>query len=134
MSTDAEMKNSYIDALRDAQNELAGMNNRRRALQATIEGLKRLLTEEEQFSLGADVTESSEENGASRPTIPPGFFKGKRATQAYRDFVGLWGADHPMPEIRDALIAGGIEAKSESALLQQLHSVKRRERKYSEMI
>ena len=67
-------------------------------------------------------------NGSKRPAVPPNFFKGKKPTQAYRDFVDLWGDDYPIPTIRDALLEGGFEVKSPKTLLTTLHTVARRER------
>lgn len=125
VTTDAEMKNNYLAALRDAEKELAGIDSRRSALQATIASLSRLVDADKQLEMGIQ----SETNESIPPKIPPDFFKGKKPTQAYRDFVRLWGENHSVPEIRDALFEGGIEAKSKNWLLAALHSVVAREKK-----
>ena len=126
MKTDTEMKNSYLAALREAQRELAGIDGRRRALQATIAGLSSLIQEDDQLSLGGDVVAHS--NGSEAPAIPPNLFKGKQITQAYREFVLLHGEGYRVPQVRDALLAGGVETKVGGNLLAALHSVVRRER------
>ena len=123
---DAEMKGSYLLALKDARRELARIDGRRRRLLATIEGLKGLVQEAEQLELHSDV--GVDTNRSKRPAVPPDFFKGKKPTQAYRDFVDLWGDDHPIPTIRDALLEGGFEVKSPKTILATLHTVARRER------
>lgn len=120
------MKASYLLALKDARAELARIDGRRRRLLATIEGLKGLVEEAEQLELPSGV--GVDTNASKRPAVPPNFFKGKKPTQAYRDFVDLWGDDHPIPTIRDALVEGGFEVKSPKTLLSTLHTVARRER------
>ncbi len=116
-------------AMRDqCQRELDGMEGHRQALQATIAGLDRLINDGSQMDLGEELgAPTVMTNGSKAPAIPPDFFKGKTPTQAYRDFVRLWGEDHSVPKIRDALVQGGI-GKSKSELLPALHSVVRRER------
>jgi len=128
MTMDTEMPNNYLAALRDAEKELAGIDSRRSALQATIASLARLVDADAQLEMGI----RSETTGSIPPKIPPDFFKGKKPTQAYRDFVRLWGEDHSVPEIRNALIEGGIETKSKNSLLAALHSVVNRDRKKKE--
>ena len=49
-------------------------------------------------------------------------------TEAYRALKERWSGDYTPPQIVDAFIAGGLRAKSRTALLAQLHSVLRRER------
>ena len=120
------MKSSYLTALKDARAELARIDGRRRRLLATIEGLKGLVEEAEQLELPSNV--GVDTDGSKRPAVPPNFFKGKKPTQAYRNFVDLWGDDHPIPTIRDALVEGGFEVKSPKTLLATLHTVARRER------
>ena len=119
-------------AMRDqCQRELDGMQERRQALQATIAGLDRLIKDGSQIDLGGQLeTPAVTTNGskAKAAFVPPGFFKGKKVTQAYREFAELWGSGFPVPQIRDALIAGGIELNDPGKLLAALHSVLRRER------
>ena len=121
-------------AMRDqCQQELDGMEEHRRALRATIAGLDRLIKDGSQIDLGSELEAPTvTTNGSKAPVIPPEFFKGKKVTQAYREFVKLWGADHPIPKIRDALITGGIEI-DRGKLLAGLHSVLRRERLRAEL-
>ena len=125
-------------AMRDqCQRELDGMEERRQALQATIAGLDRLIKDGSQIDLGGELEAPAVTTNGGRaqtPVVPPRFFKGKKPTQAYREFVELWGSDFSVPQIRDALIAGGIEPNDPRKLLAALHSVLRRERLTSEMI
>ena len=130
MTTDTEM-NSYATALRDAEKELAGMDERRRDLMATIAVLKRLEGDEQQrLSLGSAVVSDNDDNAkdVGVPEIPTGFFRGKTPTLAYRDLMKLWPRNYKPPQIVDAFIAGGMETKTRTALLGQVHSVLKRER------
>ena len=117
-------------AMRDqCQRELDEMEEHRQALQATLAGLDRLINDGSQMDLGEALgAPTVTTNGSKAPVIPPDFFRGKKPTQAYHEFVKLWGADHPVPQIRDALIAGGIQGYERGKLLAALHSVLRRER------
>ena len=133
MEATRNMMDTYMityRAMRDqCQRELDGMEERRQALQATIAGLDRLIKDGSQIDLGGELeTPTVTTNGSKAPTIPPDFFKGKKPTQAYREFVKLWGADHPVPQIRDAILSGGLQGKSRAELLAALHSVLRRDR------
>ena len=117
-------------AMRDqCQGELDGMEERRRALLATIAGLDVLIEDGSQIGLGPELeTPAVRTNGSKAPAIPPDFFRGKKPTQAYHEFVKLWGVNYTVPQIRDALIAGGIKGHSRGSLLAAIHSVLRRER------
>lgn len=126
MTADKEMKN-YMAALRDAEKELAGMEGRRRTLQATVEVLGRLLKDEEQLPLGAGMEVETASNGKA-PTIPPNYFKGKMPTQAYRDLLVLAPGEYTAPKVVDAFQAGGMEGRSRTQLLQAVHSVMKRDR------
>ena len=114
-------------ALRDAERELAGMESRRRTLQATVEVLGRLLKDEEQLPLGAGIGVEAESNEKA-PTIPPNYFKGKMPTQAYRDLLVLAPGEYTAPKVVDAFQAGGMEGRSRTQLLQAVHSVMKRDR------
>lgn len=67
--------------------------------------------------------------GAGHPTVPTGHYAGLGVTKAYRKFVAEFGATkYSVPQIRDALVQGGVKSSSRSALLTGLHSVRRRDR------
>ena len=125
MIMDSEMSN-YMAALRDAKNELAGMESRRRALRATVEVLSGLLRDDEQLPL-ADVGDEKASDGKA-PTIPLNYFKGKMPTQAYRDLLVLAPGEYTAPEVVDAFQDGGMEGRSRTQLLQAVHSVMKRDR------
>ena len=67
--------------------------------------------------------------GAGHPQVPAGHYAGLGVTAAYRKFVSEFGASaYSVPQIRDALVQGGVRATSRAALLTGLHSVRRRDR------
>jgi len=126
---DAETRRSYQVALRQAQRELGGLDKRADALRQTIEALQTLLAPT------ADVVTERRRPPVRRarivrgnhPPVRSDHFKGMGPTSAYRKFVAEFGADHPVPGIRDALLAGGVRTKSSASLLTGLHSVRRRD-------
>ena len=125
MIMDSEMSN-YMAAFRDAENELAGMESRRRTLLATVEVLSRLLRDDKQLPLAGIEAEKASDGKA--PTIPLNYFKGKMPTQAYRDLLVLAPGEYTAPEVVDAFQAGGMEGKSRAHLLQSVHTVLKRDR------
>ena len=128
MSTDTEMENTYLASLREAEGELAGMNNRRRRLLATVAALRSLIGDD-QLSLDSPLGDKSESERTNIAiAVPPEFFRDMAPTEAYRALKERWSGDHTPPQIVDAFIAGGLRAKSRTALLAQLHSILRRER------
>ncbi len=126
MTTDIEMKIAYSLVLKQLQHERQNLEARGRALDASIESLKRLVSIDEQPELaGLDVDEPVSING--RPVVPPGFFENKTPTEAYRDLMKIWPRNYRPPEIADALQAGGMKMQR-TKLLQAVHSVLKRER------
>lgn len=137
---DARTRNDYRTALRQAEAELANHEKRGEALRNTIAGLKTLL--------GVDRTPAPraapraapkrapvrkkrkrrKSAGAGHPDVPAGTFKGMGPTFAYRKFVKIYGEGYTVPQIRDALVQGGVRSKSRTSLLTGLHSVRRRDR------
>ena len=49
-------------------------------------------------------------------------------TAAYRKFIEMYGDAYTVPQIRDALIQGGVRSSSATSLLTGIHSVRRRDR------
>lgn len=131
---DATTRNNYQAALKQAEAELASHAERGEALKRTIVALRNLL------ALGGAAPAAPAAAAPVRkrkprrkiikgnhPPIPAGHFKGMGPTAAYRKFVAEFGMDHPVPSIRDALLAGGVRTKSSTSLLTGLHSVRRRD-------
>lgn len=129
---DAAVKGSYESALKQAEAELASHEQRGEALRQTVAALRNLL------ALGAAKKPAAKRRAPVRrrktrkratnhPPIPTGLFRGMGPTAAYRKFVARFGADHPVPAIRDALLAGGVRTKSSTSLLTGIHSVRRRD-------
>ena len=66
--------------------------------------------------------------GAGHPPVAADHYDGLGPTAAYRKFVAEFGVDtYTVPQIRDALVAGGVRSKSSTSLLTGLHSVRRRD-------
>lgn len=125
MTMDTEMKIAYSAMLKQLQHELYGMDAKRQALQATIAGLERLMMMDEQPELTG--LESPDTPSPAKLTVPPGFFREKTPTEAYRDLQKLWPGQYRPPEVADAFQEGGM-VMQRSKLLQAIHSVMKRER------
>ncbi len=126
---------SYEAALKRAEAELAGQDERGKALRNTVDALKALLALEPAPAPKKRRTVRKRKKPGRRrtvgtsnhPPVPRNFFAGLGPTYAYRKFVAEFGADHPVPEIRDTLLAGGVKTKSATSLLTGLHSIRRRD-------
>ncbi len=130
---DAEAKSNYRVALKQAEAELAAHEQRGEALRTAVYGLKTLLADEvpaSQARKRAPVRRRRRRKsaGAGHPEVPPGTFRGMGPTAAYRKFLTMYGDGYSMPQIRDALVQGGVRSDSPNALLTGLHSVRRRDR------
>lgn len=73
----------------------------------------------------------SRAQGAGHPEVKPRAYRGKGTTEAYRLFLKEHGAKWTVPQIRNALIAGGLK-KNPSALLTSIHGIIRRDRLQAE--
>ena len=152
--TDAT-SNSYAAALKQAEHELASHEERGQALRNTVESLKALLALETPkpapVSRPAPVKKARKPRkakkpgkvgrprktprlkkprrsaGAGHPPVDPGHYRGMGPTAAYRKFMAEFGDKYTVPQIRDALVAGGVRSKSTTSLLTGLHSVRRRD-------
>lgn len=138
----AQARNDYRTALRQAEAELANHEKRGDTLRNTIAGLKTLLGVERKAAAKAAPAKKApakktrvkkkrkrrKSAGAGHPDVPAGTFKGMGPTFAYRKFVQIYGDGYTVPQIRDALVQGGVESKSRASLLTGLHSVRRRDR------
>lgn len=134
----AKARNDYRMALKQAETELANHEKRGEALRNTIAGLKSLLGVERKAPAPAPAPakparvrkkrKRRKSAGAGHPDVPAGTFKGMGPTFGYRKFVQIYGDGYTVPQIRDALVQGGVESKSRASLLTGLHSVRRRDR------
>lgn len=152
--TDAT-RNSYAAALEQAEHDLASHEERGQALRNTVESLKTLLTLEAPtpapVSRPAPARKAGKPRkakkpgkvgrprktprlkkprrsaGAGHPPVGPGHYRGMGPTAAYRKFIAEFGDTYTVPQIRDALVAGGVKSKSTTSLLTGLHSVRRRD-------
>ena len=147
--TDAT-KNSYEAALKQAEHELASHEERGQALRNAVESLKALLALEEPKPAPIPrpaparkarkprkakkprktpkLRKPRRSAGAGHPPVSSGHYGGMGPTAAYRKFMAEFGDKYTVPQIRDALVAGGVESKSTTSLLTGLHSVRRRDR------
>ena len=131
---DADARRNYRAALRQAEAELAAHEKRGEALRATVEGLRNLLAVKAPARRGrkpAPVQRRRRRRrsaGAGHPEVPPGTFKGIGPTAAYRKFIEMYGDSYTVPQIRDALLQGGVRSSSSTSLLTGIHSVRRRDR------
>ena len=128
---DATTRNNYQAALKQAEAELASHAERGEALKRTIVALRSLLALGGTAPAAAAPVRRRKPRRkvikGNHPPIPAGHFKGLGPTAAYRKFVAEFGMDHPVPSIRDALLAGGVRTKSSTSLLTGLHSVRQRD-------
>lgn len=132
----AKTRSDYRTALQQAEAELANHEKRGEALRNTIAGLKTLLGVDRKPAARpapkrAPVRKQRKRRksaGAGHPDVPAGTFKGMGPTFAYRKFVKIYGEGYTVPQIRDALVQGGVRSKSRTSLLTGLHSVRRRDR------
>ncbi len=131
---DAATPNNYEAALKQAEAELARHKERGEALLRTVEALRNLLVLVP--AKPAPVRRRKPRRKivkGNHPPIPSDHFKGMGPTAAYRKFVAEFGMDHPVPSIRDALLAGDVKTKSSASLLTGLHSVRQRDAQKEEI-
>ena len=130
---DATAKRNYRVALKQAQAELAVHEQRGEALRATVTGLKQLLVgqapaAEPRKRAPTKRRPGRRSAGAGHPEVAADTFRGMGPTAAYRKFLTMYGNGYTVPQIRDALIQGGVKSSSPTSLLTGLHSVRRRDR------
>ena len=66
--------------------------------------------------------------GQGHPEVAADEFAGMGPTDGYRKFIETYGNDYTVPQIRDALLKGGVRSATRTSLLTGLHSVRRRDR------
>lgn len=134
---DAAAKRNYRVALKQAEAELAAHEQRGEALRTAVDGLRTLLAARAPAKPAKPVQKKApvkrkrrrrKSAGAGHPEVPADTFKGMGPTAAYRKFLTMYGGSYSVPQIRDALIQGGVKSSSPTSLLTGLHSVRRRDR------
>jgi hypothetical protein len=130
MATDTDMKIDYSLVLKQLQRELDGLDEKRQALLASVEAIRRLLKADssDELYVPRGGIAGSHPTEVKMPTIPPDFFKGKSPTNAYRDLMQIWPGHYTPPQIADLFERGGMETANRTALVQAIHSVLKRER------
>ena len=131
---DADARRNYRAALGQAEAELVAHQQRGDALLATVEGLRNLLAVRAPARVARKPATAKRPRrrrrsaGVGHPEVPAGTFKGTGPTAAYRRFIEMYGDAYTVPQIRDALIQGGVRSSSATSLLTGIHSVRRRDR------
>lgn len=132
---DADAKRNYRAALRQAEAELSAHEERGEALRATVDGLRNLLAAGGPSRIVRKPGRPAKRKrrrrrsaGAGHPEVARGTFRGMGPTAAYRKFIEMYGDAYTVPQIRDALIQGGVRSSSATSLLTGIHSVRRRDR------
>jgi len=130
---DAAAKRNYRVALKQAEAELAAHERRGAALRAAVDGLNHLIAGQASAKPAAKRAPVKRRRrrrsaGAGHPEVPSDTFRGMGPTAAYRKFLTMYGSGYSVPQIRDALIQGGVKSSSPTSLLTGLHSVRRRDR------
>lgn len=141
-------RRSYEAALKAAEAELAAHDKRGEALRDTVKSLKALLAvgsvAPAKKSAAKGVKKAAAKPavrrrrtprlkkprrsaGAGHPAVGANHYSGMGPTAAYRKFIAEFGDSYTVPQIRDALVAGGVRAKTSTSLLTGLHSVRRRD-------
>ena len=146
-------RRSYGAALKAAEAELAAHDKRGEALRDTVKSLKALLAvgsvapAKKSAAKGAKkaaakpavrrrrtprLKKPRRSAGAGHPAVGANHYRGMGPTAAYRKFIAEFGDSYTVPQIRDALVAGGVRSKTSTSLLTGLHSVRRRDKVKSE--
>lgn len=140
-------RKSYHAALKAAEAELAAHDKRGEALRNTVESLQALLALGAVEPAGKPAAKRAagkpaakrrraptkrlrkprRSAGAGHPAVGTNHYRGMGPTAAYRKFIAEFGDNYTVPQIRDALVAGGVRSKSSTSLLTGLHSVRRRD-------
>jgi len=121
---DEDMKIDYAAVLKQLQDELGGMDERRQALLASISAIKRLVGDDER----EEAFPPAQDPQVKMPAIPPGFFANMTPTEGYRELMQRWPGHYRPPQIADLFMAGGMMATSRTGLVQAIHSVLKRAR------
>lgn len=141
---------TYQSALAQARTELANHDKRGEELRAVVQGLESLLgpapaskkpsakprkkpgpksvAAPSRPNVASRLKPGPRSQGAGHPEVGPRAFRGLGTTKAYRRFLQEHGDGYTPPQVRDALIAGGLKPKTRSSLLTAIHGIIRRDR------
>lgn len=143
----ATSRREYEVALKQAEAELASHDARGAALRAAVEALKELVAAAPatraparkpvrrrkpvkrkvvRRKAKAPAKKRRKSAGAGHPEVPTNHYRGMGPTKAYDKFVNEFGDKYTVPQIRDALIMGGVKSSSPTSLSTGIHSVRRR--------
>ena len=139
----ATSRREYEVALKQAEAELASHDARGAALRAAVEALKELVAAAPATRAPArkpvrrrkpvkrkvvrrKAKAPAKSAGAGHPEVPTNHYRGMGPTKAYDKFVNEFGDKYTVPQIRDALIMGGVKSSSPTSLSTGIHSVRRR--------
>lgn len=142
----ATSRSEYEVALKQAEAELASHDARGEALRAAVEALKGLVAAAPakraparkparrkpvkrkvvKRKAKARARRPRKSAGAGHPEVAANHYRGLGPTKAYDKFVSEFGDKYSVPQIRDALIMGGVKSSSPTSLATGIHSVRRR--------
>ena len=134
---DAQSRRHYRTALKQAEVQLAEHEKSGEALRSTVDALKQLLgvgaarkpvAKKKRKKRATGRRPGRKRAGAGHPDVPTDAFLGMGPSSAYRKFVAQYGDGYTVPQIRDALVQGGVKSATDSSLLSGIHSVRRRDR------
>ena len=134
---DATSRRHFRAALKQAEADLAAHERSGEALRNTVSALQQLLgvgTAAPKPKPKPKVKKAKprkrpgpKRSGAGHPEVPANAYRGMGPSVAYRKFVAEFGDGYTAPQIRDALVQGGVKSASESSLLTGIHAVRRRD-------
>ncbi len=125
---DANARRNYRVALKQAEAELAAHEQRGGALRAAVEGLGRLVAADAPPPRSPAPAKRRKRKrrsaGAGHPDVAKGTFEGIGPTDAYHKFTEMYGDNYTPPQIRDALIQGGVKSKSPKSVITVIYQIR----------
>ena len=130
---DATSRRHFRAALKQAEADLAAHERNGEALRNAVSALQQLLgagtvaPKPRRKKAKPRKRPGPKRSGAGHPDVPANTYRGMGPSVAYRKFVADYGDGYTAPQIRDALVQGGVKSASESSLLTGIHAVRRRD-------
>lgn len=128
---DATSRRHFRAALKQAEADLAAHERSGEALRNAVSALQQLLApaapKPRRKKAKPRKRPGPKRSGAGHPDVPADTYQGMGPSVAYRKFVADYGDGYTAPQIRDALVQGGVKSASESSLLTGIHAVRRRD-------